>query len=165
MERTRRILFVAGIMLVGIACDQATKIVAQRELAGIGVLSYWGDVFRLCYAENHGAFLSLGAGMTAQGRNLVFVVGVGGILLGLLLYTLLARSLNRFSTLALSLILAGGLSNLYDRFVNAGAVIDFLNLGFGSLVRTGIFNVADMFITAGVIMMLLESFRPGSDAA
>jgi signal peptidase II len=158
MARTRRTLLILGILLACFAADQASKLVARSYLEGAGIYSYLGDSFRLCFAENRGAFLSLGAGLTAQGRNLIFIGGVGAILLALLIYTLVSRSLSRFSTVALSLILAGGLSNLYDRIFNAGAVIDFLNLGYGTVLRTGIFNVADMFITAGVVMMLVESF-------
>ena len=165
MTRTRRSMLVLGILLVGFVCDQATKLVARQLLEGRGVLSYLGDTFRLCYAENHGAFLSLGAGLSDQGRNLIFIGGVGLILLVLLVYTLLARALDRFTSVGLGLVIAGGFSNLVDRILNAGAVIDFMNLGLGSLVRTGIFNVADMYITAGVVMLLVESFWPGSDAA
>ena len=60
--------------------------------------------------------------------------------------------------LALALVLAGGLSNLIDRFVHDGYVVDFINLGVGH-VRTGIFNVADVAITVGVVMLLIQSLR------
>lgn len=53
-----------------------------------------------------------------------------------------------FLTVAWSLVLAGGLGNLLDRLIYDGRVIDFMNLGIGSL-RTGIFNVADVCITIG----------------
>ena len=43
------------------------------------------------------------------------------------------------------------MSNLIDRLRYGGYVVDFLNVGIGSL-RTGIFNVADMAIMAGVII-------------
>lgn len=39
-----------------------------------------------------------------------------------------------------------------------GRVIDFLNVGIGSL-RTGIFNVADMAILAGVGILIVEAVR------
>jgi len=57
------------------------------------------------------------------------------------------------SILALSLIFSGGLSNFYDRIANNGAVVDFLNIGIGSL-RTGIFNVADIAIMLGVLLLV-----------
>ena len=46
------------------------------------------------------------------------------------------------------MMLAGGGSNFFDRAVNNGAVIDFMNVGLGPL-RTGVFNVADMAIMFG----------------
>jgi signal peptidase II len=77
--------------------------------------------------------------------------------LALLVYLLRSSELTAFATICLSLVCAGGLSNLIDRVAYDGRVIDFLNVGIGSL-RTGIFNVADMAITFGAILMLLESF-------
>jgi signal peptidase II len=42
--------------------------------------------------------------------------------------------------------------------VNEGRVVDFLNLGIGSL-RTGIFNVADVAIMIGAGLLILASIR------
>jgi signal peptidase II len=53
--------------------------------------------------------------------------------------------------------LAGGASNLIDRLIYDGYVLDFLNVGVGS-VRTGIFNVADAFIMAGVILLIFHDW-------
>jgi signal peptidase II len=58
--------------------------------------------------------------------------------------------------LGLTLLAAGGASNWADRVVH-GRVVDFLNVGIGSL-RTGIFNVADIAIMAGVVMLLYRQF-------
>jgi signal peptidase II len=81
------------------------------------------------------------------------------ILLAILLWMLAARwDIGRVSFTAVALILAGGLGNLIDRVCRNGVVIDFLNLGVGSM-RTGIFNMADMAITTGVIILLVESLR------
>lgn len=57
------------------------------------------------------------------------------------------------------LIVAGGASNLVDRVV-PGSVVDFVNVGVGSL-RTGIFNIADVALVAGIAFMLLR--RGGSE--
>jgi signal peptidase II len=54
---------------------------------------------------------------------------------------------------SLTLIFSGGISNLYDRVLNNGTVIDFLNVGIGSL-RTGIFNVADMTNMLSIFLLL-----------
>jgi len=62
----------------------------------------------------------------------------------------------------MALFVAGGASNLIDR-VTYGMVIDFMNVGIGSL-RTGIFNVADMAIMLGAGILLLEASRSGRHA-
>jgi signal peptidase II len=49
------------------------------------------------------------------------------------------------------------LSNLIDR-IAVGSVIDFLNVGVGSL-RTGIFNLADVAIMAGAGCLFWELIR------
>ena len=79
-------------------------------------------------------------------------------LLGLLAYLLTSRKLKIIDITALSLFLGGGVSNFYDRATNSGAVIDFLNIGLGSL-RTEIFNVADMAIMLGAGILLFVSFK------
>ncbi len=65
--------------------------------------------------------------------------------------------------LAIALVVGGGLSNLIDRLVNEGRVVDFMQLGIGPL-RTGVFNVADVAIMGGLAVMLVVVFRDGKTA-
>ena len=65
-----------------------------------------------------------------------------------------SRRLNLPKMLSLSLVIAGGIGNIFDRIFNDRHVPDFLNLGIQN-VRTGIFNVADICVTAGAIGILL----------
>ncbi len=44
-----------------------------------------------------------------------------------------SSGISLISTLSWSLILSGGLGNLLDRMLHDGHVIDFMNLGIGSL--------------------------------
>ena len=62
------------------------------------------------------------------------------------------------TVVAWSLVLSGGLGNLVDRIINDGRVIDFMNIGIGSL-RTGIFNVADVYITVGVVVLVFQALQ------
>ena len=55
----------------------------------------------------------------------------------------------------LTLLVAGGLGNLYDR-VFYGSVIDFIELLF---VRFAIFNVADIAVVCGAACMLIGVLR------
>ena len=151
------VLLVALFALVG--CDQATKVVATRRLASIEPISFFGNIFRLEYAENPGAFLSFGASMSEETRYWIFVVMVSAILLAALIFLLRSyKTWPMSALLALVLVISGGGSNLLSRLLNDGHVIDFMNVGVGSL-RTGIFNVADMAIMSGVILLFIISVR------
>ena len=155
-----------SIILITLSCtviDQVSKFVAKQYLQPGDFYSYIGDTFRLQYAENSGAFLGLGATLPDPWRHLIFTVLVGIFLLALLIYLLRSNELTWFATVCLSLVCAGGLSNLIDRIAYDGRVVDFLNVGIGPL-RTGIFNVADMAITFGALLMLGESLRSPKSA-
>jgi signal peptidase II len=144
---------ILAICLVSIGIDQGTKWYASEYLPKFEMSSYWNDMLRIGYTENTGAFLGLGSGMSDSAKFWIFVCAVGFILSALFIYILKTKTHTAYGLGSLILIFSGGISNFYDRALNNGAVIDFLNLGIGSL-RTGIFNVADMAIMLGVFMLL-----------
>lgn len=164
MTKLPRAMIVFLITLTCVGCDQATKLAAKQHLQNGPVYSYAGDTIRLQYAENTGAFLSLGASLPEPLRQLIFTVLVGVFLLGLIAFLLLSRELTPFAVSCLSLVAAGGASNLIDRIAYDGRVVDFLNVGIGPL-RTGIFNIADMAITFGAILLLIENLRAARSSA
>jgi signal peptidase II len=148
MSILKRIQMILVICLISVGIDQSTKWYASEYLPRFEMSSYWGDMLRIGYAENTGAFLGLGSNMSDSAKFWIFVCAVGLILSALLIYILKIYGLT-----SLTFIFSGGISNFYDRALNNGAVIDFLNVGIGSL-RTGIFNVADMAIMLGVFLLL-----------
>jgi signal peptidase II len=164
MSQFSRWPMVGGITLATLILDQLTKWIAKAYLQPGMIFSYLGDSFRLQYAETTGAFLSLGASLPDPWRQLIFTGLVGVFLAALLGYLLFSQNLTHFAVLCLSLVCAGGISNLIDRIAYDGRVVDFLNVGIGPL-RTGIFNVADMAITGGALLMLVDSFRSSKAAA
>lgn len=149
-----------ALALLTIACDRVTKQVAEAALAGAERRSFLGDTVRLEYVQNPGAFLSLGASLPEWARTGLFTVGAGVCLLIGLAVSARQRWRPR-AALGLTLVAAGGVSNLIDRLLR-GAVTDFMNLGVGTL-RTGIFNVADVAIVLGavLVMSVRERSRPG----
>jgi signal peptidase II len=145
-----------------IGCDQASKHVAEGALKGAETLSFFGDVFRLTYAENRGAFLGLGGGWPEPVRWVAFTcvaLGVVAASLGWVVAQLRRGRHNSLAVWAMVLIAAGGMGNLVDRVVRGGRVIDFMNLGLGP-VRTGIFNVADVQIMVGLGLLLIGRRKP-----
>ena len=68
------------------------------------------------------------------------------------LIRLLIKEEVKIAKFALSLIIAGALGNIIDRFID-GKVTDFLHLEIGSF-SFFIFNLADAFITVGAILII-----------
>lgn len=148
----RQPLVLALTVVAIIGCDRATKRVASAALADQPARSYLGDTVRLVYAENTGAFLSLGATWPEWARRGALGIVVAASLVGIAFMAWRHRGGGAL-LFGLALILAGGGSNLFDR-IAWGHVVDFMVLRAGPL-QTGVFNVADVAITTGVALVLL----------
>ena len=153
--RILKAILIGLVVLMNIGCDQATKHLARLYLADRGAVSVVGNVFILRYAENEGAFLSLGARFPKPLRAVVFVAFPLAALAAMIFYLARRREAEWTLVLGFSFIAGGGFGNLIDRLLRAGRVSDFMNLGIGSL-RTGIFNFADLSILIGCLLILLS---------
>ena len=145
-------------IVIGVALDQATKLVARSILVPGELHSYLGGTLWIELVRNRGAFLSLGSTLSEPMRQTLLVGAVAvflAVALGWILYSQTSTAVGRWTIAA---VVAGGAGNLVDRIWFDGGVVDFLNLGIGNL-RTGIFNVADMYITGVVVFVLLRSVR------
>ena len=149
----KRLAVLIIVLTVCVGCDQGTKYTARHFLEGQPPVSRLGDLFRWHYVENTGVFLGLGGQLPAHWRLALFVGFVSLVLISLSFFLLFSRTLSIGALVSGALILGGGLSNLIDRLLNRGAVVDFMNIGIGPL-RTGIFNVADLAVMAGVILFV-----------
>ena len=158
MSIVKRLLLILFVLVACAGCDQSTKMYAEAKLPRVQPLSLLSDTVRLQVTHNEGSFLSLGASAPKAWRLATLRVGVSAMLLALPAYALFVRAGRAPFIFSLALVLAGGASNLIDRFVNDGYVVDFINLGVGP-IRTGIFNIADVAITAGALLLLIQSRR------
>lgn len=157
MDMLKRLVLILVVLVACVGCDQSTKLVAKTYLPETERVSLLGGSVRLEIARNYGAFLSLGASIPQSWRTGLFSAGVAAVLVALFVYALLSNSSNPFVVPALGMIVGGGASNLIDRLSYDGYVLDFLNVGVGS-VRTGIFNLADVFILAGVTLLIFHEW-------
>ena len=152
-----RLMFRVAVLLLTltacVGCDQLSKSAARAYLPRTAVVSLMGDTVRLEYAQNPGAFLSLGAALPKAARKAVFTFGIAALVLCAFGIAIFAPGLGTFQRIALTCISAAGLGNLIDRVVQDGYVTDFLNVGVGSL-RTGIFNIADLILMLAVAALL-----------
>jgi signal peptidase II len=144
------------LLLTTVGCDRLTKRLAVAHLSGAPPQSYFQNTIRLEYAENSGAFLSLGANLPEGIRTAVLTFGVS-LLLIIVAILAVRRRWNGVPLAGVALMWAGGVSNLIDRAFN-GSVVDFLNVGIGSL-RTGIFNVADVAVMLGAVLVVFGDLK------
>ena len=77
-------------------------------------------------------------------------VFITSILVGILSFLLPKRG-NKVKKLSLCLIIAGSLSNIFDRFTR-GYVVDYIRIKMKGLDKV-IFNLGDVFILIGSILM------------
>ena len=157
LSTKKKIIIILSFLISSIVIDQYTKVLAMQKLKNTPTQTFWADTFRLQYAENNGAFLSLGSGLSEATRFWTFTVVVTGFLGGLAVYLFKKRDLSTLEAISYALVLGGGIGNLIDRWARSGWVVDFMNMGIGEL-RTGIFNVADAVIMAGMFGLIYQSF-------
>ncbi|HRI87931.1 MAG TPA: signal peptidase II [Candidatus Hydrogenedentes bacterium] len=148
-----RIAIVVSILLVSVGCDQATKRIAITKLKPLDRVEVIGDYVTLQYAENRGAFLSLGATLPDGARFWIFTVFTSAVLLLLAWYVFSQSGLSKSDIVAIALLLSGGVGNMIDRISRNGIVVDFMVIDIWGPIRTGVFNVADVAVMAGVFLL------------
>ncbi len=139
------------------ALDQAAKAVVSRTVDLYESRTVIPGLFNLTRIHNRGAIF----GAFNQSNNqTVFIALTAASLLALglvVFYFFKTPASDRLMKVSLSLILAGALGNLVDRFIR-GYVIDFLDV-YVRNAHWPFFNVADSCITIGAGLMLLTLFR------
>jgi len=158
LGRGKRNILITALVFLSIALDQISKIWVRNNFEGYIEHNIIGDVFTLIKVENTGAFLGMGSELSETMRVLLLIVLPVIVLVSITIYTYIDKSLDKTSIIGFSLIIGGGIGNIFDRIVY-GSVTDFLYLNFGGVLKTGIFNIADLSVTTGMILILISSFK------
>ena len=161
LDKRKRNLLITTIVFLSIALDQISKIWVRNNFESYIENSIIGDVFKLIKVENTGAFLGMGSELSETLRILLLIVLPIIVLISITIYTYIDKTLDKISIIGFSLIIGGGIGNIFDRIVY-GSVTDFLYLDFGGIFKTGIFNIADLSVTTGMILILISSFKKNS---
>lgn len=146
------------VFLLVLALDQVSKFWAVETLKGQPAQEYL-SLFTLTYAQNSGAWGSLGANWSPGLRSAFLIAMPAVILLLLAVYVFRQPKLELIEGVGCAFLLAGGIGNLIDR-VRFQYVIDFLYIGYGR-IGTNIFNIADMAVLVGVGSLLWISWQQG----
>jgi signal peptidase II len=141
---------VLGVMCVVLASDLTSKAWVQGNVLYGQSRDLLGDWLRLTYLLNPGAAFGLNVGDWSRTVFATLAIVAVGVILMIVRETPPAERL-RLS--ALALILGGALGNLVDRLRSHGAVVDFLDVGFGA-VRWPVFNIADVGVTTGALLLV-----------
>ena len=155
-ERKKQIIMTLGVFFANYILDRLTKCIAVETLKGQEAIRFFNNIFVLTYAENTGAFLSLGRYWNIYIKYFVLLIIPIIICIIGLLY-LMYKENKHYRIIIGSCIIGGGIGNLVDRLFNNFTVIDFMNFGIGN-IRTGILNVADLSVTFGVIILIIFEF-------
>lgn len=143
------------IVTVVLFLDRVSKVWAEEALLHRS-MEILGGLVPLTLAYNKGAAFGMSIGEDSRW----FFIPVTFVALGLLgvLYKQAERD-DPLRLVALSLVIAGALGNLYDRIFIADGVVDFIgpvDLGFWDFP---IFNVADISITCGAILLAISFWQ------
>jgi len=149
----RRIFWTAiGLVLV---LDTITKLVAEATLLRTAGVSVFGDWFQLRLVHNPGAAFGLHLG--PYSRWIFFAVAI----IAIVLLNRMSRNSaigDWFRQLALGLICGGAAGNLVDRIRSPRGVVDFIDIGVGTL-RWPTFNIADIAVSCGAVALAISLWR------
>ena len=164
LKRTSKFCLILIVLISTAGCDQITKRAAKAELISAAPITLLGNVIRLEYTENPGAFMSMGENLPKPVLPVIVSILFGAIIFVLLRLLIRNQDVRPALMISLSLLAGGSAGNLIDRFVNGGVVIDFVSLGIGSL-RTGIFNLADLAVLVGGLLLVFVMLTDNSGKA
>lgn len=157
MKQKKQIILTILVLLGNYSLDRVTKLLAVGFLKDRETISMFYNTVIFKYAENSGAFLSVGSNWPDVVKYFILLI-IPTLICLYGLYYCAFKVTDKKQLIIIVSIIGGGLGNLIDRMINNFRVVDFINFGIGSL-RTGILNVADMSVTFGVLFLAIYSLQ------
>lgn len=140
----KRTLLYPFIILIVLA-DQWTKMLVYKAMMAGDSHPVIQNILHITYVKNTGAAFSI-----LQGKTGYLMLATGLVLLVTIVYFVSSLKTNHpIVSLALSMIIGGGIGNLLDRW-RLSYVVDFIDFRVFP-----VFNVADIFVTLGCFSLIL----------
>lgn len=135
------------LVILLIVIDQISKFYIVENI-GKEIKNIIPNVLNFTYVENRGGAFGVG-----QNSTMMFVL-VNIIILGIIIRFMMIQKdrIDRKTQVILSMILAGGISNLIDRIAR-GFVLDFID--FSPIISFPVFNIADILIVIGWVSLAI----------
>lgn len=155
------LLLYGAVILLTVFLDLFTKHLVKTSefLLGGGTKELIPHILRLRYVENPGAAF----GSLADSRWVFIVFSTLAILVLSVLLIRKRKSMSRWVGVAFSLVVGGGIGNMYERLFNVNAngrqvVTDFLDFYLFSFWKW-VFNVADAAVCVGAAILIVYFLR------
>ena len=134
-----------------VVLDQLTKFIVHSTMNLYDSIQVVPYLLNFTYIRNEG----IAFGIYFQGAETIFIVLP--ILITIYLFYLLKNEefQDKFSQIALFLIIAGAVGNIIDRIFR-GYVVDFIDFHLNGM-HWYVFNIADSSVTIGLIFLLYSS--------
>ena len=137
-------LYIAIIVIIPVLAE-IIRFFVVANLKPDGVVHAVPSLLDLVYSENRGVAFGM-----FQNGTVFFAITTSIVIIVAAIFLIKNYKKNKLFSIALSLIIGGGLGNLYERIVH-GYVVDYLRLSF----FPPICNFADYCITAGTICLII----------
>ncbi len=143
-------MLVAILSGIVILLDQISKYIVASNSA-LQNLEIIKGFFYLTYAKNTGMAWSLLSGKQA------FLSVVSAIAIGVMIYYVVTKNLDKLTKISLALMIGGAAGNLIDRMFYAYVrdFLDFIIFGYDF----PIFNIADSALTIGVVLLFVATMK------
>lgn len=137
---------------VGAFADLLTKWLVFTRMNEFQLITLIPGLLNVLRSENEGVVFGMFPGRT----NIFIIFSIIAIITILCIY-IWSDKILFISNIALGLILAGAIGNLWDR-IWYGHVRDFIDLHIGDKYHWPTFNIADSLICVGISVMVFSSF-------
>lgn len=156
----QRYLILFSLSGLIISCDQMAKHLAGRVL-NLGEVQSLAPLLSFTHQRNQGFVFGLFRSIPDPLNEMVSI-GVPFVAISLIVLIFLKSQDGRMASwVALSTIVAGAVSNLFDR-IRFSYVLDCFVVTFGGSAVTPPFNIADIAIVVGVLMVFYNTVQVGS---
>ncbi len=141
-----------------VVLDLASKHLISRSFELYERLEVIPGWFNLTLAHNSGAAFSFLANESGWQRWFFTLIA---LLVSAIIFLWIKRlqSHERWTAIALALVLGGALGNLWDR-LSLGYVVDFIDIYYqsaGKIMHWPAFNIADSAISVGALILIIEA--------
>ena len=146
--KSKKYLWIVAIIVILTIIDQIIKGQICNHLYNSS-MNVINGVLNLTYVENKG----IAFGFEIGSRIVLIIINL--LIIAILANFIICKKeqIDKLILTSLSLILAGGTSNLFDRIIR-GFVVDYIDINL--LIKFAVFNFADMCVVIGIIIIAIK---------